>query len=128
MSGITHMKYCYIHWIVQMEFERLDIVRDDGDDNAQTKKFVVQKTMDDKSLFWPYPDEQIHWLQKSLDNLDVMTLQAVKVANGQWQTQQNAEWVWLSVQLNWSVYYILLCLIQHLNNFDYSSRNKIVRA
>ena len=84
MSGITPNNY----WTLKMKFERLDIVRDDIDHNAETKMFVVQKTLDGKSPFWPYPDEQLQWLLRSLDNLDVMSLQAVEVAE-QWQNQAN---------------------------------------
>ncbi|GAV00499.1 hypothetical protein RvY_11338 [Ramazzottius varieornatus] len=41
--------------------------------------------LDDRGLIWPYPDQQLHWVIKALDNLDKIDLNAVKFIDKQWK-------------------------------------------
>lgn len=54
------------------------------DNNNSCIMLLAQKVLDDKGLIWPYPDEQLHWLLKSLNNLDAMLLEAVKDFDQDW--------------------------------------------
>ena len=69
---------CIIRWDWLTMVKHLDMVRPEGN------KFVMQKLLDENGLVWPYPDEQLQWLLKSLDNLDAILSEAVKIADRDW--------------------------------------------
>ena len=68
-------------------FKRLDMLRDD---NAGGNVSFMQKLLDEKGVLWPYPDAQLQWLLKLLNNLDARMLVAVRHADLKWQKERLA--------------------------------------
>ena len=49
---------------------------EDGDEDESFQQ-VLKKKMDESNLIWPYPEEQLHWLLKTLEGLEGTVLQSV---------------------------------------------------
>ena len=45
---------------------------------------LLEKKLDENNLIWPYPEEQVQWLLKSLEGLEGTVLQSVKDTDKQW--------------------------------------------
>ena len=50
----------------------------DDKEEAERRSDVLEKKLDENNLMWPYPEEQLQWLLKTLDGLEGTVLQSVK--------------------------------------------------